>query len=186
MCMVQLGEQTRPHTTLPPTCNAIMLSDTTKKYLAQFHHASLGSPVPSTLFKAIDAGFLSSFPRLTTQLVKKHLPKSIQTGKVHMDQERKNLQSTKRSKANPIPPINTHPAAPPTRTNLFICAIVEATDKINSDLTGKFPVQSALGNKYTLIVYHYDANAILAEPLKDRTAKSIASAHQRIYDPFTR
>ena len=75
--------------------------------------------------------------------------------------------------------------APPTRTNLFICAIVEATDKIYSDLTGKFPVQSALGNKYILIVYHYNANAILADPLKDRTAKSIVSAHQRIYEYLT-
>ena len=75
--------------------------------------------------------------------------------------------------------------APPTRTNLFICAIIEATDKIYSDLTGKFPVQSALGNKYILIVYHYDANTILADTLKDRTAKSIASAHQRIYDYLT-
>ena len=78
-----------------------------------------------------------------------------------MDQERKNLQSTKRSKANPLPPVNANPAAPPTRTNLFICAIIEAIDKIYSDLTGKFPVQSALGNKYILIVYHYNANTIL-------------------------
>ena len=180
MWMVQLGEQARPHTTLPPTCNAIMLNDTTKKDQAQFHHASLGSTVPSTLLKAIDVSFLSSFPGLTTQLVKKHLPKSIQTSKGDMDQERKNLQPTKWSKSNPLPPINTHPASPPTRTNLFICAIIEATDKIYSDLTGKFPIQSALSNKYILIVYHYDANSILADPLKDRTAKSIASDHQRI------
>ena len=46
MWMVQLGEHARPHTTLPLTCNTIMLSDTTKKDLAQFHHASFGSPVP--------------------------------------------------------------------------------------------------------------------------------------------
>ena len=130
-----------------------MLSDTTKRDLAQFHHSSLGFPVPSTLLKAIAAGFLSSLAGLTPQLVKKHLPKSIHTGKGHMDQERKNLQSTKRSKANPLPPVNAHPAAPPTHTNLFICAIIEATDKIYSDLTGKFPVQSALGKKYILIIY---------------------------------
>ena len=85
MWMVQLDEQAQPHTTLPLACNAIMLSDTTKKDLAQFHHASLGSPVPYTLLAAIDAGFLSSFPGLPTQIVKKHLPKSIQTGKGHME-----------------------------------------------------------------------------------------------------
>ena len=134
--------------------------------------------MPSTLIKAIDAGFLSSFLGLTPQLVKKHLPKSIHTGKGHMDRDRKNLQSTTRSKANPLPPVNAHPVVPPTRTNLFICTIIEATNKDYSDLTGKFPVQSALGNKYILIVYHYDSNAILAEPLKDRTAKSTCELRQ--------
>ena len=100
MRMVQLDEQAQPHTTLPLTCNAIMLSDTPKKDLAQFHHASLGSPVPSTLLAAIDAGFLSSFPRITTQLVNKHLPKSIQTGKGHMDQERKTYNQQNGIKPN--------------------------------------------------------------------------------------
>ena len=76
MWMVQLGEQAQPHTMLPLTCNAIMLSDTTKKDFAQFHHASLGSPVLSTLLTEIDAGFLSYFPGLTTQLVKKTSPRA--------------------------------------------------------------------------------------------------------------
>ena len=74
--MVQLDEQAQPHTTLPLNCNTIMLSDTTKKDLAHFHHASLGSPVPSTLLAAIDAGFLLSFPGLTTQLVKNTSPRA--------------------------------------------------------------------------------------------------------------
>ena len=76
MWMVQLDKQAQPHTKLPLTCNTIMLSDTTKKYLAHFHHASLGSPFPSTLLKAIDAGFLSFFPGLTTQLVKNTSPRA--------------------------------------------------------------------------------------------------------------
>ena len=52
----------------------------------------------------------------------------------------------------------------------------------DTDLTGKPPIQLALGNKYTLIIYHYDTNCIIAEPLKDRTAGEIAKAHQRVYD----
>ena len=74
---------------------------------------------------------------------------------------------------------------PPTRTNLFICAIITVSDKIYSDLTGKFPIQSALGNKYVLIVYHYGSNAIIAEPLKDRTAGSIAKAYEQVYNYLT-
>ena len=59
--------------------------------------------------------FLSTFPGLTKQLVKKHLPKSETTVKGHMDQERKNLQSTKK-----VPPIQPEPLEPATRTNIQI------------------------------------------------------------------
>ena len=71
--------------------NDIVLSDTTKKDIAQLHHASLGFPVQSTLVDAINHGFLSSFPRLTTKLVTNYLPKSEPSTKGHMDQEQKNL-----------------------------------------------------------------------------------------------
>ena len=201
MWLVDLDDNT-PTTSLLPTCNAIILSETTKKDLAQFHHASLGSPVTSTLLSSIDAGFLASFPGLTKKLVKKHLPKSEHTSKGHLDQERQHLQSTRPpplskskhdakpesksfNKVKVEPDIIVSNPDPTERTNLFIHAIVPATDKIYTDLTGKFPVQSALGNKYILIVYHYDANAIIAEPLKDRTAGSIAKAHERVYDYLT-
>ena len=61
MWIVNLDDNA-PKQTMLNTCNAIILSDTTKKDLAQFHHASLGFPVKSTVIPAIDAGFLSSFP----------------------------------------------------------------------------------------------------------------------------
>ena len=101
-----------------------------------------------------------------------------------MDQERKSLQSTKVTKASswsPLCPDNK----PVVHINLFICAVVNATDKIYSDLTSKLPVQSTLGNKYILVVYNYDANAILAEPLRDRSAAEISRAHQVIYTYLT-
>ena len=72
-------------------------------------------------------------------------------------------------------PIHTLPT---THTNLSICAIVTVTDKFYSDYNGQFPIQSALGNKYDLTVYQYNANAIISEPPKDRTAGSIVKAHK--------
>ena len=33
---------------------------------------------------------------------------------------------------------------------------------------GKFPAMYSKGNKYVCVVYAYDANAILAEPIKNR------------------
>ena len=47
------------------TCNAVVLSTTTKKVLAKLHHILLGFPVKSTLLNAIDKGFPSTFPGLT-------------------------------------------------------------------------------------------------------------------------
>ena len=44
------------------------------------------------------------------------------------------------------------------------------------DLTGKFPYRSARGNQYILVAYHYDANAILAQPIKNRSATTITTA----------
>jgi hypothetical protein len=45
---------------------------------------------------------------------------------------------------------------------------IEQTGKSYSDLTGKFPVRSDRGNLYVLVVYLYNDNAILVEPMKNR------------------
>ena len=50
-----------------------------------------------------------------------------------------------------------------------ILDVPTATGQVYSDLTGHFPVQSSKGNKYLLIVYDYNSNAILAKPMKNRT-----------------
>ena len=42
-----------------------------------------------------------------------------------------------------------------------------------SDLTRRFPHVSSRGNNYMLIVYDYDSNAILVEPIKSRAAAVI-------------
>ena len=78
-----------------------------QKYLAQFHHVSLGFPVKATLIDATNAGFLASFPGLTKKIIRKHLPKSETTCRGHMDQERKNLQLTKTKTLSTAPPIVT-------------------------------------------------------------------------------
>jgi hypothetical protein len=43
---------------------------------------------------------------------------------------------------------------------------------------GIFPVVSSKGNKYIMILYDYDINAILAQPIKDRTAPELLRAFQ--------
>jgi hypothetical protein len=38
---------------------------------------------------------------------------------------------------------------------------IEATGQIYTDQTGRFPTTSSRGNKYVMILYHYDGNASL-------------------------
>ena len=58
-------------------------------------------------------------------------------------------------------------------TNLAFASI-EVTGKpwkIYTDQTGRLAVKSRKGTKSVFVLYCYDANAIIAEPLKGRTGK---------------
>lgn len=54
-----------------------------------------------------------------------------------------------------------------------------------ANLTSRFPIQSSTGNNYILVAYYYDANAIISEPIKNRTARETTKAHERMYEYFT-
>ena len=56
---------------------------------------------------------------------------------------------------------------------MFIPLIVDPTEKIYSDLPGKFPTKYSKINQYIFVLYHYDYNAILTEPMKNRTGSEI-------------
>ena len=73
----------------PLQANGILCLDQTNQSLASYHHASLGSPSTSTLLRDISLGHLLIFPCLTTNIISKHLPKSLATALGHEDQEAK-------------------------------------------------------------------------------------------------
>lgn len=56
-----------------------------------------------------------------------------------------------------------------------------SASKAYTDLTGRFPFQSSRGNNYLFILYDYDANAILAEPIKNRNVSTIKQAWTKIH-----
>ena len=68
------------------TVNIIIRKDKLKPDLANFHHASMFSPVRSTLLKAIENNQLTTFPGLTKGLITKHLQNSVFTSKGHQNQ----------------------------------------------------------------------------------------------------
>jgi hypothetical protein len=63
------------------------------------------------------------------------------------------------------------------KTQFVYAATIDA-GQIYTDQTGKFPVVSSKGNKYIMILYDYDSNAILAQTIKDRTAPELLKAFQ--------
>ena len=117
----------------------------------------------STWIQAIEKGFYATWPGLTVQAVRRHLPKSIITTTGHLDQQRKNKQSTKEKVVTdemsptptPPPPIGT------SRTQQVYAECLSITGKIFSDLPGRFVVPSSRGNNYLLIVY--DSTAMLSK-----------------------
>ena len=50
------------------------------------------------------------------------------------------------------------------------------SDKAYTSLTARLPVASLNGMHYILVLYHYESNAILTEPMKYRTDDEIIRA----------
>lgn len=180
--------------------NIIIRKDKTKMELAQWLHASCGSPQKSTFIKAIKKGNFLSWPGLDANLINKQLPDSEATAKGHLNQERKNLQSTKPTiSINPIVKLeattiesenDTFPSSdsPNLKSHNCFTTLVsfEQTAKAYSDQTGKFPFTSSRGNKYLLIVYDYDSNAILQTTLKNRTAGELTNAWTTLHKKLSK
>ena len=78
---------TTPEINNLPQANGIIRKDKTKKELAAYYAATCFSMRPSTLMRATKLGYLSSFPGLSTSLIRNHLPKSIASHKGHLDQK---------------------------------------------------------------------------------------------------
>ena len=106
----------------------------TKPYLTMYYHRAAFSPVPTTFITAIKNGNFSTCPGLTSELISKHLPKSLATAKGHDKLARKNLRST-------IPQDPT-PDLPVTRTKTIHITVVEPSDLLVTDITGCFPTIS--------------------------------------------
>ena len=67
----------------------------TKVDLATYLHLCAWSPVPDIWIKGIEDNFFSTWPGLTSQLVKKHLPNSIHSAQGHLKMIRQHIRSTK-------------------------------------------------------------------------------------------
>jgi hypothetical protein len=103
------------------------------------------------------------------------LSKSTSTTKGHLIQQRQNARTIKIKDAQVIfPDPNVDHGI---KTQFLYAATIDA-GQIYTDQTVIFPVVSSKGNKYIMILYDYDSNEILAQPIKDRTAPELLRAFQ--------
>ena len=149
----------------------------------RFLHGALGFHPISTLRRAASAGYLRSFPDLTEKNLNKLSTPGI-TALGHLDANRKNLQSTK-----PKPEedewtltLKTHIS---NKTHDFFHKIVDLKNAIHTDQTGKFRVRSTSGSNCIMITCSYDANAILARALRNRTGGELCAATSNMHDYLT-
>ena len=153
-----------PFLSPPPQINGIIRQRTAVSDLIEYLHACNFSPVKSTWLSAIRSNFFTTWPGLTYERVSKHLHESEATAKGHLDQEMTGIQ-----------PSTPNPDST-QRTNNVMVDLQPITGKTYSDLTGRFPTISSRGNQYIFIMYDYDSNAILAEPIRNRTGPEIVRA----------
>ena len=168
-----------------PHAQANKLGGTTIAESVTYAHASLYSPALSTLEFALDNNFLTNFPGLTVDTLRRHAPKSIPMDKGHMDQIRQNVRSTKPPRPKPEPDTDTNPSPITIKTHDCYVAIYEPQGQIYSDQTGRFVVSSSSGNNYIMVLYDYDSNHIFVQPFQNRTAKCILDAYKILHAHLT-
>jgi hypothetical protein len=164
----------------PHQANGMLGTDQPKQELATHLHTTLGSPVPSTLLRAIRSTHLTTFPGLTTNLISKHLPKSLATVLGHQDQEAKHLRSIKVTSTTALPkpkdPDLEPLLAPPSHDVFVMLFEKDQVMKSYSDQTGRFPIPSSRGNHHIFVLYHQDTNTIHAVAIPNRQAAGIRKA----------
>ena len=118
-----------------------------------------------------------------TVITAKDIQKMTKSGakiKVYIAQSRKNTQSKTTNKNSGEDQGNSDPVQEPDNDQIdLVTATVDETHKIYTDQTGKLPIKSSRGNKYIRIMYVYDANSILASPLKIRSGSHILEAYTK-------
>ena len=96
------------HTTPPPSFDTIIhpinaaIDNPTIAERIRFYHASMFSPTLDTFTKAINAGYLTTFPNLTSQQIRRYPPRTEATVKGHMQAIRTKRQYVQ----EPSPSVN--------------------------------------------------------------------------------
>jgi hypothetical protein len=176
----------------PPPANAIhnAYELKTQLELVQYYHAAAGFPTKPTWLKAIKNMQFASWPGLTADAVNCHYPNSEETPKGHGWKAPSGLRSTKVTTPaldNSAEAFGVEDSSQPTKKEKTVFLRIldmedEATLKIYTNQPGRFPKKFSCGNQYIMVLAEVDSNAILVEPMKNRTAGEMVRAYQVLID----
>lgn len=151
--------------------------------------ASMGNPADSSLLLAYSKGIIS-FPGLTRENVAKYPLNSVNSALGHLDQVRSGLRSTAKVTVLDETTEDIHPkvslsgAQAKTKTITIKFMSAKTLHALYSDLPGKFPFLSELGNEYVLVYFYEEGNYIHVEALPNRSGEQQANAHTRALEFF--
>ena len=135
-------------------------------------HVVCGYPVKTKWVKAVKAGNFAGWPLLTVKNINKYYPETDETPKGHMNQQRKNVRSTK----TPFEECNTAAALCREKVKDIYVHTYNMCKTTFSDQTGQIYMSSKRSNKYMVLV-KIDSNAILIEPMKSRKDAKMIRAY---------
>ena len=159
----------------------------------EYLHACMGAPVVKTYTNAIKNNWLTTFPGLTVEAIKQHLPKTIQTTMGHMHRVRQNVQSTQKITSSMIMEESEEEIIlePPRQLidrhhNVSINTInmEKINGMINTDQTGRFPIMSGQGNTSIMVLYDNDTNVINATAIKSKLKEDMIHGYNNLYNEF--
>ena len=149
--------------------------------LIHYFHAAAGYPVRSTWLKSISAGNYYPWPGLTLTNATKYCPSAKATIMGHLVQKIQGIRSTKPKLPTTSSP---EPQLPQVRSNeLHIHGT--PISKLYTDDTGRFLIHARSGNQYIMIVYHCNANLILAKHFSSRKDTHRLLAYDKIMQRLT-
>ena len=167
--------------------NAVLPTANVQEQIEYLHQCAF-SPTPRTWIQVVKKGHFKTWPGVTVNAIQQYLPKSEATTMGHLDQQRKNTQSTKSQEDDHETMTSPSPLEKGLQTQAMYAATIcynAPTGKLYTDLTGQFPVQSSRGHKYVLVAYNFDSNSIHVKPLKSCNDNDTITAYEEIYTMLT-
>ena len=162
--------------------NATLPTTNLQEHIKHLHQCAF-SPTTRTWIQAVKKGHFKTWPSVTVEAIQCYLPKSEATALGHLDQQRKNIQSTKLNDDDQDTMHTPSPLEKCLSTHALYATTIsynEPTGKLFTNLTGQFPVQSSRGHKYILVAYNFDSNSIHVIPLKSRHDNDTIKAYEEI------